>query len=110
MTDNADKIERSERFLNRISDWLNWGAVAGIAIMLALVVVDVVGAKLFIWPVPGAVEMAEFLGLVIIALALPYLQVIHGQIEVEVACRGCQVASIKTWQPISANADYALAA
>ncbi len=79
----SEKIERLEKSSDLVSRWLNWLAIAGMVAMLALTLLDVIGAKLFRWPVPGSFEITELLGLVIIAFALPYTQVLRGHIEVE---------------------------
>jgi len=51
--------------------------------MLVLTTTDIVGVKLFKWPVPGAVEMVGFLGAVIISFAMAYTLLIRGHIQVE---------------------------
>ena len=77
------KIERLERFANSSSRWLNWVAGAGLVTMLGLVVADIVGIKLFKWPIPGGIEMVAFLGVVVVAFAIAYTQVLRGHIQVE---------------------------
>ena len=51
--------------------------------MLALIVADIIGAKLFSWPIPGGIEIVSFLGVVVTAFAVAYTQVVRGLIEVE---------------------------
>ena len=51
--------------------------------MLCLVVADIIGIKLFKHPVPGAIEMVAFLGVVITGFAIGYTQVLKGHIQVE---------------------------
>ena len=51
--------------------------------MLSLTMVDVIGIKLFRWPVPGAPEMVGFLGVVVIAFAMTYTLFVRGHIQVE---------------------------
>ena len=77
------KIGKLEKFANSCSSWLNW--VAGIALvgMLALIVADIIGAKLFKWPIPGGIEMVGFLVVVVITFAISQTQILHGHIEVE---------------------------
>ena len=52
-------------------------------VMLGLIVADIVGAKLFKWPIPGGIEMVGFLGVTVIAFAIAQTQVLRGHIEVE---------------------------
>ena len=58
-------------------------AGAGMVAMLALIVADVIGIKLFKWPIPGGIEIIGFLGVVVIAFAIAYTQVTRGHIQVE---------------------------
>jgi len=51
--------------------------------MLALIVADIIAAKVFKWPIPGGIEMVSFLGVIVIAFAIAHTQVLRGHIEVE---------------------------
>jgi len=51
--------------------------------MLALIAIDIVGAKLFKWPLPGGVDIVGLLGVIAIGFAIARTQVVHGHIEVE---------------------------
>jgi TRAP-type C4-dicarboxylate transport system permease small subunit len=77
------KIHRLERFASSLSSWLNWVAGIGLLAMLGLTVADIVGIKLFKWPIPGGIEIVAFLGVVVTAFAIAYTQVLRGHIEVE---------------------------
>lgn len=79
----SGKIDRFERFVNSLSSWLNWVAGAALVTMLVLIVADIIGAKLFKWPIPGGIEMVGFLGVIVIAFAIAHTQVLRGHIEVE---------------------------
>ncbi len=76
-------MKRFERIINSLSKWLNWVAGIGLVLMLLVIVADIIGAKLFRWPVPGAVDIVGLLGVVVIAFAIAQTQVVHGHIEVE---------------------------
>lgn len=78
-----DKMERFNKFVGLLSNWLNWIAGVALVLMLALIVVDIIAAKLFNWPIPGGIEMVGFLGMVVVAFAIAQTQVLHGHIEVE---------------------------
>ena len=52
-------------------------------VMVSLVVADIIGIKFFKWPIPGAIEMVGFLGVVVTAFAIAYTQVLRGHIQVE---------------------------
>ena len=77
------KIDSFEKFVNSLSNWLNWVAGAALVAMLALIIADIVGSKLFNWPIPGGIEIVSFLCVVIIAFAIAQTQVLHGHIEAE---------------------------
>jgi TRAP-type C4-dicarboxylate transport system permease small subunit len=76
-------IERIERFTNTLSKWLNWVAGIGLVGMLGLIVSDVIGIKLFNNPIPGAIEITAFLGVVVTAFAIAYTHITRGHIKVE---------------------------
>jgi TRAP-type C4-dicarboxylate transport system permease small subunit len=71
-----------ERFTTRLSQWFNWIALAGLTVMLVLVTVDIVGAKVFRQPVPGAMDLTSLLGLVVIAFAVAQTQLMGRHITV----------------------------
>ena len=79
----ADKVRRLERFANSFSRWLNWVAGVGLVAMVSLTVADIIGMKLFKQPIPGAIEMVGFLGVVVTAFAIAYTLVLRGHIQVE---------------------------
>ena len=79
----SDKLDKFERFVNSLSNWLNWVAGVALVLMLVLIAVDIIGAKLFRWPVPGGIDMVGLLGVVAIGFAIARTQIIHGHIEVE---------------------------
>ena len=79
----SDRIDKLEKFVNSLSVFLNWVAGAGLVVMLALIVADIIGAKLFKWPLPGGIEIVGFLGVIVIAFAIAQTQILRGHIEVE---------------------------
>ena len=79
----SGKIERWEKFANSSSNWLNWVAGAGLVAMVSLIMADIIGIKFFKWPIPGAIEMVGFLGVVVTAFAIAYTQILRGHIQVE---------------------------
>jgi TRAP-type C4-dicarboxylate transport system permease small subunit len=73
----------TEKYVNKLSLWLNWIAGGGLVLMLALTVGDIVGIKIFSAPIPGAIEFVAFLGVVVIGFAIAFTQSIHGHIRVD---------------------------
>lgn len=76
-------MKRFERIVNSLSKWLNWIAGIGLVLMLLVIVIDIIGAKLFRSPLPGGVDTVSLLGVVVIAFAIAQTQIVHGHIEVE---------------------------
>jgi TRAP-type C4-dicarboxylate transport system permease small subunit len=76
-------INRLERYIQTTSRVLNWIAGVGLVGMLALVVADIVGIKIFSHPIPGGIEITAFLGAVALGFAIAYTQVLHGHIQVD---------------------------
>jgi len=76
-------IQKLEKYVRKISLWLNWVAGGGLVFMLLLVVGDIIGIKVFSAPIPGAIELVAFLGVVVIGFAVAYTQVLHGHINVD---------------------------
>ncbi|MFA5760831.1 MAG: TRAP transporter small permease [Dehalococcoidales bacterium] len=76
-------IERLDKWGKSISNWIVWIGGAGVILMLALTVADIIGVKIFKTPVPGAIEIVAFLGVIITAFGMAYTQAEHGNIQVE---------------------------
>ena len=76
-------IERLTKISGMVSRGLRWVAGAGLMAMLLLTVADVIGIKLFKTPVPGAIELVGFMGVVVVAFTLAYTEFRHGNIQVE---------------------------
>lgn len=72
-----------EILTRQLSQWFNWIALAALTVMLGLVTVDIVGAKIFRQPVPGAMDLTSLLGLVVIAFAVAQTQLAGRHITVD---------------------------
>jgi TRAP-type C4-dicarboxylate transport system permease small subunit len=72
-----DKLTRS------FSRSLEWVGVIGILLMFLVNFIDVVGAKLFTWPLPGSVEIISFSQIVAIAPAIAFTLILGRHIRVE---------------------------
>jgi len=80
----SSKTKNLERLALSLSNWLNWVAGAALVAMLGLVVADIIGARLFKWPIPGGIEMVGFLGVIVVAFSIAQTQVVRGHIDVEI--------------------------
>jgi len=65
-------VERFEIFVRGMSRYFEWAGVIGLLAMFFTNLIDVVGAKLFNWPLPGALEIISFSLLVAIAPAIAH--------------------------------------
>ena len=76
-------LNRTDNFTRSSSNYLEWVGVIGILLMFLVNLVDVVGAKLFLWPVPGANEVISFSQIVAIAPAIAFTLILGRHIRVE---------------------------
>jgi len=81
------KLERwldpLDKFTRGFSRSLEWVGVIGILLMFLANLVDVVGAKLFLWPLPGVTEVISFSQIVAIAPAIAFTLILGRHIRVE---------------------------
>jgi TRAP-type C4-dicarboxylate transport system permease small subunit len=75
-----DKIERYNR---RLSNWFEWLAFLGLLVMMVVTCVDVVGAKIFRWPLPGSIEIVQLAQTVAIAFGASMALILGRHIRVE---------------------------
>jgi TRAP-type C4-dicarboxylate transport system permease small subunit len=72
-----------ETLTANLSRYLEWVGVIGILLMFFVNFIDVVGAKFFLWPLPGATEVIGFSQIVAIAPAIAFTLIIGRHIRVE---------------------------
>jgi TRAP-type C4-dicarboxylate transport system permease small subunit len=72
-----------DQWAKRLSIWGEWIGVVAIIIMVAITCIDVVGAKLFLLPVPGAIEIVSLIQVAAIVFAVAATQREGGHISVE---------------------------
>jgi TRAP-type C4-dicarboxylate transport system permease small subunit len=76
-------IDRFERFTYWLSTWFEQIAIIGFLGMMAATLVDVVGAKVFKWPLPASLEVVYFCQLIAVSGALAYGEIDGRHIRVE---------------------------
>lgn len=76
-------LHRLEGFTKRWSSRLEALGVFGILMMFLVNLVDVVGAKLFLWPLPGSIEIISFSQIVAIAPTIAFSLILGRHIRVE---------------------------
>lgn len=72
-----------DKFTHFSSRHLEWVGVIGILMMFLVNFVDVIGAKFFLWPLPGATEIISFSQIVAIAPAMAFALILGRHIRVE---------------------------
>lgn len=76
-------MQRISQWADRLSVWWEWIAVAGVIVMVAVTCLDVLGAKLFLLPVPGSTEIISLAQVATIAFSVAATQRHKGHISVE---------------------------
>jgi len=76
-------LNQLDKFTRGFSWSLEWIGVIGILLMFLSNFVDVVGAKLFLWPLPGVTEVISFSQIVAIAPAIAFTLILGRHIRVE---------------------------
>jgi TRAP-type C4-dicarboxylate transport system permease small subunit len=79
----SSKIVVFESGLKKIGIWFNWVALGALATMLGLITADIVGAKFFRHPVPGAMDMVSLLGAILTAFSATETQIQGRHIDVD---------------------------
>ena len=77
------KIEKFERFNRRISSVIEWFGVIGFLVMMLITTVDVIGAKIFLRPVPGALDIVVLAQLVAMSFAAAMTLIVGRHVAVE---------------------------
>jgi TRAP-type C4-dicarboxylate transport system permease small subunit len=76
-------LNQLDNFTRSFSRSLEWFGVVGLLLMFLVNFIDVVGAKLFLRPFPGSVEIISFFQIVAIAPAIAYTLILGRHIRVE---------------------------
>ena len=76
-------LEKFEMFNRRISGWFEWIGLVGLMLMMVTTCVDVVGAKVFLWRLFGAIDMVMLSQLVAISFATSMALILGRHIRVE---------------------------
>jgi TRAP-type C4-dicarboxylate transport system permease small subunit len=76
-------VNQLDKGTSSFSRFLEWVGVVGILMMFLVNFIDVVGAKFFLWPLPGSVEIISFSQIVAIAPAIAFTLILGRHIRVE---------------------------
>lgn len=76
-------LEKFERFNRRLSAWFEWVGLCGLLAMMVVTCVDVFGAKLFLTPLYGALDIVMLAQLVAVSFGTAYALIIGRHVSVE---------------------------
>jgi len=76
-------LDKFERFNRRLSGLFEWIGLAGILLMMVITCIDVVGAKVFLWRLFGAIDIVMLSQIVAIAFAASMALILGRHIQVE---------------------------
>ena len=75
-------LSKLEKLNHRVSGWLEWIGMAALLVIMVVTLVDVVGAKLFTWHVPGSIDIVMVSQAVAIAFAAAMLLILDRHVHV----------------------------
>jgi len=76
-------FNKFENFNRRLSDWCEWLGLAALLLMMVITCIDVVGAKVFLRPVLGAIDIVQLSQIVAISFAAGMTLILGRHIQVE---------------------------
>jgi TRAP-type C4-dicarboxylate transport system permease small subunit len=76
-------LDKFEKFNRRLSGWFEWVGAAGLLLMMLITFIDVVGAKVFLWRLFGAIDIVMLSQLVATAFACAFTLIVGRHIRVE---------------------------
>jgi TRAP-type C4-dicarboxylate transport system permease small subunit len=80
---NAAWFEGFGRYTTRVSRWFEWVGLVAIAAMAITTLVDVIGSKFFLRPLPGSTELTGVIQVIAIAGGLAFSKIDGRHIRVE---------------------------
>ena len=76
-------LGKFERFNRRLSGWCEWLGIAAMLLTMVITCLDVVGAKVFLTPVLGAIDIVMLSQIVAISFAASMALIVGRHIRVE---------------------------
>lgn len=79
----SSRLERFEKLVKYVSGYFEWVGVVGILLMFFTNLADVVGAKFFRCPLPGALEVISYMQVVAITPAIAFGLFLGSHLEID---------------------------
>jgi len=76
-------LGKFERFNHLVSNWFEWVGLVGLLMVMLITCIDVIGAKLFLRPVFGAIDIVMLSQLVAISFATSFALILGRHVRVE---------------------------
>lgn len=76
-------LNKFEKFNRQVSSGFEWIGLIALLLIVAVTCVDVVGSKVFLWPVPGSIDITGLAQIVAIAFAVAFTHIIGRHVRVE---------------------------
>ena len=76
-------LDKFERFNHRLSNWCQWLGIAAMLLMMVVTCIDVVGAKVFLSPLLGAIDIVMLSQIVAMSFAASMALIVGRHIRVE---------------------------
>jgi TRAP-type C4-dicarboxylate transport system permease small subunit len=76
-------LDKFERFNHRLSSWCEWLGIAAMLLMMVITCIDVVGEKVFLQPLLGAIDIVMLSQIVAISFAAGMALIVGRHIRVE---------------------------
>lgn len=76
-------LDKFERFNRLISSWFEWIGLVGLLVVMAITCIDVIGAKVFLKPVFGSIDIVMLSQLVAISFAASFALILGRHVRVE---------------------------
>jgi TRAP-type C4-dicarboxylate transport system permease small subunit len=76
-------LEKFEKFNRLLSGWFEWIGLAGLLVVMAITCIDVIGAKVFLKPVFGSIDIVMLSQLVAISFAASFALILGRHVRVE---------------------------
>lgn len=76
-------LEKFEKFNRVLSGWFEWIGLTGLLVVMAITCIDVIGAKVFLKPVFGSIDIVMLSQLVAISFAASFALILGRHVRVE---------------------------
>jgi len=76
-------LNKFERFTRVLSSWFEWVGLTGLLVVMFITCIDVIGAKIFLKPILGALDIVMLSQLVAISFAIPFSLILGRHVTVE---------------------------